>query len=93
MISREDDPGDRRHLNLALTTQGRRVVTRVMNHRRRAIDRTLRRMPDAERGQLAHVLAVFAAAAGEPPDSDLWAMGWTAEPLQRRNNRAGAADE
>jgi DNA-binding MarR family transcriptional regulator len=90
LLNRADDPSDRRHLNLALTAQGQRVVTRVMNHRRRAVEKAMRRMPSAERGQLAHVLAAFAAAAGEPPASDLWAMGWTTEPQQHRNNRAGA---
>ena len=92
MVDRRDNPSDRRHLNLALTVQGQRIVTRVMNHRRRAIDRALRRMPSAERGQLALVLAVFATAAGEPLASDLWATGWTAELPQRTDNRVGAAD-
>jgi DNA-binding MarR family transcriptional regulator len=92
LVDRRDNPSDRRHLNLALTAQGQRIVSRVMNHRRRAIDRALRRMPSAERGQLALVLAAFAAAAGEPLASDLWATGWTAELPQRSNNRVGAAD-
>jgi DNA-binding MarR family transcriptional regulator len=92
MIDRRDNPSDRRHLNLALTARGQRIVTRVMNHRRRAIDKALRRMPLAERGQLALVLAAFAVAAGEPPAADLWATGWTAEPAQRSNDPVGAAD-
>jgi DNA-binding MarR family transcriptional regulator len=80
LIDRRDNPDDRRHLTLALTSQGRRLVSRVMTVRRAAIEKALRRMPADVRGQLPLILGEFAAAAGELPASQLWSMGWTTEP-------------
>ena len=80
LIDRRDNPDDRRTLTLALTTKGRRLVTRVMTLRRAAIEKALRRMPADMRGQLPLILGEFAAAAGELPDAELWSLGWTMEP-------------
>jgi DNA-binding MarR family transcriptional regulator len=79
LVDRRDNPEDRRNVTLTLTDSGQRTVATVMNARRAAIRRTLRRMPSAQRSQLAQVLGEFAAAAGEQPASQLWAMGWTTE--------------
>jgi DNA-binding MarR family transcriptional regulator len=77
LIDRADDPVDRRQLMLTLTRQGRDLVRRVMTRRRAALESVLARMLKPQRAELISALRGFAAAAGEPSDCDLWAMGWT----------------
>lgn len=77
LLSRSDDPADRRNLVLELTPDGRDLVARVMDRRRRAIVAVLDRMTEAHRRALVPVLQSFAAAGGEIPDSAVWALGWT----------------
>ncbi|WP_433555320.1 MarR family winged helix-turn-helix transcriptional regulator [Pseudonocardia xinjiangensis] len=77
LLDRRDDPDDRRNLALELTDAGRELVDRVMDDRRAAIAEILGRMPGEQRRALAPVLASFAAAGGEVPAADVWALGWT----------------
>lgn len=77
LLSRRDDPADRRNLLLELTDGGRRLVARVMDRRRSAIAEVLREMSPVHRRALVPVLQSFAAAGGEIPDSAVWALGWT----------------
>jgi DNA-binding MarR family transcriptional regulator len=77
LLNRADDPSDRRQLTLTLTAAGRRVITAVVDRRRAAIRPVLARMPKRARADLVLALGEFAAAADQPTDSDLWAMGWT----------------
>jgi DNA-binding MarR family transcriptional regulator len=77
LLDRQDDPTDRRNLQLRLTEQGRGVVDEVMDRRRRAIGEVLERMPSLQRVALVPVLTMFAEAAGELPDEHLWSLGWT----------------
>jgi DNA-binding MarR family transcriptional regulator len=77
LLSRRDDPADRRNLLLELTVPGRELVARVMNRRRAAIADVLEQMSTAHRRALVPVLQSFAAAGGEIPDSAVWALGWT----------------
>lgn len=81
LINRADDPSNRRQLTLTLTPSGQQVVRTVIRRRREAVEPILDRlgtqMTVARRGELVAVLREFAAAAGEPSDPDLWAMGWT----------------
>jgi DNA-binding MarR family transcriptional regulator len=77
LLSRQDDPADRRNLYLQLTEQGRALVDGVMDRRRRAIAEVLDRMPALQRTALVPVLESFAEAAGEPHDEHLWSLGWT----------------
>ncbi|HXV92063.1 MAG TPA: MarR family transcriptional regulator [Pseudonocardia sp.] len=77
LLDRREDPTDRRNLLLEPTRQGRSLVDRVMGHRRAAISAVLDRMPDAQRRALVPALAAFAAAGGEVPGPDVWALGWT----------------
>ncbi|MDT0352428.1 MarR family winged helix-turn-helix transcriptional regulator [Pseudonocardia charpentierae] len=77
LLDRQDDPTDRRNLQLRLTEQGRGVVDEVMDRRRRAIGEVLERMPSLQRVALIPVLTMFAEAAGELPDEHLWSLGWT----------------
>jgi DNA-binding MarR family transcriptional regulator len=77
LLHRAEDPANRRQLVLTLTDPGRRIVSRVTRRRRAAIEPMLRKLPKARRTQLAGLLTELAAAAGEPAERDLWAMGWT----------------
>ena len=79
LLDRSDDPSNRRALNLRLTAKGRRVVAAMVRHRREAIMPILRAMPASGRRDLVTALRAFAEAGGEPPDRDLWSMGWTTE--------------
>jgi DNA-binding MarR family transcriptional regulator len=79
LADRRDNPADRRHLLLTLTDAGRELVDGVMHRRRAAIGQILHQMPPDDRAQLATVLTRFAAAGGEPQDTDLWAVGWITE--------------
>jgi DNA-binding MarR family transcriptional regulator len=77
LIHRADDPANRRQLTLTLTLSGERVVRTVMKHRRNAIKPILARLTKQRRAELVSALKEFATAGGEPPDLELWAMGWT----------------
>lgn len=77
LLSRSDDPTDRRNLVLELTTDGEALVDKVMNERRAAIARILDRMPASRRRALVPVLRSFAAAGGEISAEAVWSLGWT----------------
>lgn len=77
LLSRTDDPTDRRHLVLELTPEGEALVARVMDERRSAIGRILDRMPASRRRALVPVLRSFAAAGGEIATDSAWSLGWT----------------
>lgn len=79
LADRRDNPADRRHLLLTLTDQGRALVDSVMDRRRAAIRQILHRMPLGDRTQVAAGFTRFAAAGGEPEQTDLWSIGWTTE--------------
>ncbi len=79
LLDRRDDPADRRHLLLTLTPAGSKLVQSVTIRRRGAIRNILRRMPVADRQQLATAFAAFALASGEPTESELWALGWVTD--------------
>jgi DNA-binding MarR family transcriptional regulator len=76
LINRVEGTTDRRHLMLTLTVRGRRLVDAVTRRRTTAIREILQRIPVQDRRQVAHVFALFADAAGEPREQDLWALGW-----------------
>ena len=77
LLSRSDDPTDRRNLVLELTPAGQALVDKVMNERRSAIAKILNRMPASRRRALVPVLRSFAVAAGEVPAEAAWSLGWT----------------
>jgi hypothetical protein len=64
---------------LELTEQGRGVVDTMNANRRAAIEGVLSRMAPSRRQGLAPRMRAFAEAAGELPDTDAWALGWTTE--------------
>ena len=75
-LDRRDNPADRRHLLLELTTAGHALIDGVIDRRRVAIEKILSRMPTEHRRQLGQTLNQFAAAGGEPTSQDLLALGW-----------------
>jgi DNA-binding MarR family transcriptional regulator len=77
LLNRADNPEDRRHLTLTLTPKSRRVLRKVMSRRRQTVAAILARMVPGDRDQLSAVLTAFADAAGEPRETDVWALGWT----------------
>lgn len=68
MVDRRDDPADRRHITLTLTSDGQALIDRVIRHRRTAIRRILRQLSARQRDQLTSALNDFADIAGEPLD-------------------------
>lgn len=80
LLDRRDNPADRRHLQLTLTRKGQRLVDGVMQRRRAAVEMILVQMPQADRHRLTEALNQFAEAGGEPPEQDLWWVGWTTGP-------------
>ncbi len=76
LLDRRDNPADRRHLRLELTTAGRTLIDDVVVRRRKAIATILERMPTARRQALSRALADFAAAGGEPLHGDFGTLGW-----------------
>lgn len=75
LVRRTHPPEDRRSVRIAITGQGRRLVSQVTGRRRAEIERILLQVPGASREPLAEALRTFAAAAGEVPEQD-WALGW-----------------
>src|SRR5581483_11837127 len=75
LVTRQDNPVNRREVLLDLTPAGRRIVRQVTSRRRTEIARIVKQMPAHQRGMLITALRAFAAAAGEPePDGTAW--GW-----------------
>ena len=77
LIHRSVSRADRRQLVLVPTTEGRKLIARVMRHRRVALSSVLAAMPSSDRQLVTTAMQVFAEAAGEYPEHLLWAMGWT----------------
>jgi DNA-binding MarR family transcriptional regulator len=77
LLTRNENPVDRRQLRLELTGTGRRVIQSVMNHRRKQIEQLLARVPAADRTALTPALRALAAAGGETMDRAGLLSGWT----------------
>jgi DNA-binding MarR family transcriptional regulator len=77
LVTRRDNPGDRREVQLHLTSAGARLVEQVTARRRQAIARIVTRMPAESRADLVRALTTFAEAAGEPrAPGGVTAFGW-----------------
>ena len=76
LLDRQDLPDDRRNITLSLTDAGRRLVNKVIEHRRTAIIRVLRDMDPDDRELLTTALDRFATAAGEPLAHDAVRLIW-----------------
>jgi DNA-binding MarR family transcriptional regulator len=66
LVTRQDNPENRREVVLGLTPAGRRIVRKVTARRRKEIRRIVERMPSTHRANLVRALRAFNAAAGEP---------------------------
>lgn len=77
LVTRQDNPANRREVLLDLTDQGRDLVQRVSDTRRAEIARIVKAMPASERSELVNALRAFADAAGEPEAAETMArLGW-----------------
>lgn len=76
LVDRRDVPTDRRNVSLTLTADGQTLVDSVFEHRRAAIERVVKRMPQTKRRALPDALESFADAAGEIPDAAAGDMQW-----------------
>lgn len=78
VVTRRDNPGNRREVLLGLNDEGRRLVRLVTEKRRIEIARIVAEMPRSRRTELVMALRAFAQAAHEPEagaqTSD--ALGW-----------------
>ena len=77
LITRSDDPEDRRVLQLRLTPAGRAVVRTVMNARREAVTPILAAMSPTRRTELVRSLRAFTAASGALGSGDVSSLAWT----------------
>jgi DNA-binding MarR family transcriptional regulator len=78
LVTRQDNPVNRREVLLGLTEEGERIVKRVTSKRRTEIKRIVTAMPILQRKDLISALRGFADAAGEPeprPDT-VSGLGW-----------------
>ncbi len=66
MVTRRDNPANRREVLLGVTDEGRRLVRQVTAKRRKEISHIVSRMPAARRDELVAALRAFADAAHEP---------------------------
>ena len=78
LVTRQDNPTNRREVVLGLTDQGQQVVREVTSARRAEITRIVRAMPAAQRTGLIRALRAFAEAAGEPEPNpgSMATLGW-----------------
>ncbi len=66
-VARREDKDDRRNINLSLTSDGDEFVGRLMDSRRRLIDRVIARMNPTDRSELARALEAFSEAVAAAP--------------------------
>ncbi len=66
LVTRRDNPANRRQVLLGLTDEGRRLVRSVTAKRRREIKRIVSTMPADQRAELIEALRAFSRAAEDP---------------------------
>jgi DNA-binding MarR family transcriptional regulator len=77
LVTRRENPTNRREVLLGLSTEGARIVDVVTKSRRAEIARIVTAMPSERRSELIAALHAFADAAGEPqPLPAASALGW-----------------
>ena len=74
-VRREQNPGSRREVIIALTTAGERIVTDVTERRRQDFRDIIARLTPEQREQVLAAFHVFNSAAGEPTVEDLLPLG------------------
>lgn len=68
LLSRQEDPDDRRRTQLSLTRRGENLVEALLDHRRRAIAAILEEFPATRRARVAAAMQDFADVAGDHPE-------------------------
>jgi DNA-binding MarR family transcriptional regulator len=78
LVTRRENPDNRRHTLIGLAPEGVDVVRKVTVRRRREIKKLVSRMSANDSGALVDALRAFADAAGEPnaDDAEVSALGW-----------------
>jgi DNA-binding MarR family transcriptional regulator len=77
LVTRRENPTNRREVLLGLSDEGTRIVEVVTTRRRAEITRIVAAMPTERRTELIAALHAFAEAAGEPqPHPAAGALGW-----------------
>ena len=77
LVTRRENPTNRREVLLGLSREGARIVDVVTTSRRAEIARIVTAMPSERRSELIAALHAFADAAGEPqPFPAASALGW-----------------
>jgi DNA-binding MarR family transcriptional regulator len=66
LVTRAENPINRREVILNLTTQGKQLVRKVTAKRRKEITRIVTELPASQRAGLVEALRAFARAGGEP---------------------------
>lgn len=74
-VERQEAPGNRREVHVALTASGGQLVSEVIQRRREALERILNPLTAAQCDAILTGLETFAAAAGEPDMQDLSTLG------------------
>lgn len=76
LVTRRDNPTNRREVVLGLSREGKRLVDTVTDRRRTEIASIVSAMPPERRAELVAALRTFADAAGEPQLASTSALGW-----------------
>ena len=76
LVTRAENPADRRESLVALAPAGRTVVNTVTARRRQALSRIVRKMDPTDAEHLTEALLAFATASGEPMVEDAVRLGW-----------------
>ncbi|GAB3396258.1 MarR family transcriptional regulator [Humibacter soli] len=74
-VRREQNPGSRREVIIALTPEGESIVNDVTNRRRADFRAILAQLSPAQQKQVFEAFDLFNAAAGEPTVEDLLPLG------------------
>ena len=82
LVTRREDPSDRRQVSLSLTRQGTRTIDAVLRHRRTVLGQVVSRMSPADQRRLAEGLQAFNDTAaglsdvGELSDGEGHLLRW-----------------
>ncbi len=75
LVTRRTDRRDRRHVRIALSQGGRRLVDAVTARRRHEIEQLVASIPPESRSGVVVALRHLNETAGEVPEQD-WSTGW-----------------
>lgn len=88
LVSRTQDPADRRHVELGLTKNGVALVGRLLTRRRELFSDMAQRLPAEDQAQLARGLELFSGTARRTLDTARLESEQKADPSARRQAEA-----